>query len=147
MDSLIQKIDKIKRDLYLAQKNILDLEMEKMSIEQAIKRMSIATTNDTIINNQDLLPLNQKQREIVDSTADNILVVACPGSGKTHTIISRYINLVVKKNIDPNKIEKAITSTICSYSPRHKRSKTKNGHFQLISFEALFSADQRRKSK
>ena len=104
MDSLIQKIDKIKRDLYLAQKNILDLEMEKMSIEQAIKRMSIATTNDTIINNQDLLPLNQKQREIVDSTADNILVVACPGSGKTHTIISRYINLVVKKNIDPNKI-------------------------------------------
>lgn len=50
------------------------------------------------------MELNNEQQKIVDSNAKNILVLACPGSGKTYTVIQRYINLVTKNNKDPNKI-------------------------------------------
>ena len=54
--------------------------------------------------------LNEQQNKIVKAKQDkeNILVLACPGSGKTHTLISRYINLVTNHpsgtNVDPDKI-------------------------------------------
>ena len=51
-----------------------------------------------IINN---LKLSEQQRKIVDSNEDNILVIACPGSGKTHTLIAKYINMLSKYNIKP----------------------------------------------
>ena len=38
--------------------------------------------------------LSEEQNNIVNSNDDNILVIACPGSGKTHTIISKYIYLL-----------------------------------------------------
>ena len=50
------------------------------------------------------MELNDEQQIIVDSNVKNILVLACPGSGKTYTVIQRYINLVTKNNKDPNKI-------------------------------------------
>jgi DNA helicase-2/ATP-dependent DNA helicase PcrA len=45
--------------------------------------------------------LSDDQQKIVDAIEDNILVIACPGSGKTHTLIARYINLLSKCNIKP----------------------------------------------
>jgi len=45
--------------------------------------------------------LSKEQQIIVDSTQDNILVIACPGSGKTHTLIARYINMLLKHNLKP----------------------------------------------
>ena len=48
--------------------------------------------------------LNEQQLEIVNSNDKIIRVIACPGSGKTHTTISRYLNLVLHKNINPNDI-------------------------------------------
>ena len=41
--------------------------------------------------------LSNKQLEIINANEDYILVVACPGSGKTHTLISKYIHLVITK--------------------------------------------------
>ena len=38
--------------------------------------------------------LSIKQLEIINANEDYILVVACPGSGKTHTLISKYIYLI-----------------------------------------------------
>ena len=57
-----------------------------------------------IDNNYDIDTIIIRKKEIVDSKDKNILVVACPGSGKTHTLISRYVNLVTKEKIDPNNI-------------------------------------------
>ena len=50
------------------------------------------------------MKLNKEQNKIVNSEAKNILVIACPGSGKTFTIIKRYIHLVTKKGVNPNNI-------------------------------------------
>lgn len=47
---------------------------------------------------------SDKQKEIIESDSKNILVIACPGSGKTHTIVSRYIHLVNEKKVDPSSI-------------------------------------------
>ena len=49
----------------------------------------------------DSMTLSKQQKQVVFSSADNILVVACPGSGKTHTLISRYIYLVSTNKINP----------------------------------------------
>jgi len=45
--------------------------------------------------------LSVNQQKIVDSTKDNILVIACPGSGKTHTLIAKYINMITNHNLLP----------------------------------------------
>ena len=50
------------------------------------------------------IPLNEQQKEIVESNDENILVIACPGSGKTHTLISRYVNIVTVKKNSPDNI-------------------------------------------
>ena len=61
--------------------------------------------NNKINTLNDILEsLNEQQKRVVISNEQNILVVACPGSGKTHTVISRYIHLVSKQNIDPQEI-------------------------------------------
>jgi DNA helicase-2/ATP-dependent DNA helicase PcrA len=99
MDLLIQRKEQINKNLYILQKNILDLMIEKSAIECSIEKLSLDITY-----NEDIVALNKVQNEIVESESNNILVIACPGSGKTHTIISRYINLIIKKNIDPNHI-------------------------------------------
>ena len=58
-------------------------------------------------DNRELLKdikLNDKQKEIIKSDSKNMLVVAVPGSGKTHTLINRYIDIVINKNVDPQSI-------------------------------------------
>ena len=53
---------------------------------------------DELINN---FNLSDQQKNIVEATEDNILVIACPGSGKTHTLIARYINMLIKYDLKP----------------------------------------------
>lgn len=48
--------------------------------------------------------LNDQQKKAVFSEAKRICVVAGPGCGKTKTLVSRVINLVSNKNIDPRSI-------------------------------------------
>ena len=52
--------------------------------------------NENIIKN---FNLSKYQQDIVDAVEDNILVIACPGSGKTHTLIAKYINMLLKYNL------------------------------------------------
>ena len=51
-----------------------------------------------LINN---FNLSDPQKQIVNACDDNILVIACPGSGKTHTLIARYINMLLKHDLKP----------------------------------------------
>ena len=50
------------------------------------------------------MELNKQQKEIVEATDKQMLVIACPGSGKTHTLISRVIHLVLNKKVDAEKM-------------------------------------------
>jgi superfamily I DNA/RNA helicase len=68
-----------------------------MNIEQKIVDMDYKD----IMNS---LTLNEQQLNIINSTEQNTLVIAAPGSGKTHTLISMYIKLIVEDNYDPNQI-------------------------------------------
>lgn len=97
MDTIIIKKKEIQTNINFHQRKIFELETELIKLEQVI-----TSFND--INIADNLVLSEQQKKIVESTDKNILVVACPGSGKTHTLISRYIYLVTKKSIDPSKI-------------------------------------------
>ena len=45
--------------------------------------------------------LSEQQLKIVEAVENNILVIACPGSGKTHTLIARYINMLSNHNLKP----------------------------------------------
>jgi DNA helicase-2/ATP-dependent DNA helicase PcrA len=49
--------------------------------------------------------ISNKQKEIIDyNDEEDILVIACPGSGKTHTIICKYIKLINNNIYKPNEI-------------------------------------------
>ncbi len=67
--------------------------------------------------------LNEKQREIAD-TADGIMVVdAGPGTGKTHTITERYVNLI-KANVSPSEI---LMVTFTTNAAREMRDRIRAG--------------------
>jgi len=48
--------------------------------------------------------LSSSQNNIVYANDDYILVIACAGSGKTHTLIARYIRLIMEKIYSPEDI-------------------------------------------
>jgi DNA helicase II / ATP-dependent DNA helicase PcrA len=50
------------------------------------------------------MELSSEQSLILNSNEDNILILACPGSGKTHTLISKYINLIQNNIVNSNEI-------------------------------------------
>ena len=89
-DKLIKKISKTKKKLNFLQNELIDLEKKMAQFDD----QEIAET----------IPLNEQQKEIVESNEKNILVIACPGSGKTHTLISRYVHIVTVKKNSPDNI-------------------------------------------
>ena len=75
-----------------------------MALENEIINIDKQMANFSDMEILDTLKLSDQQRQIVESNNQNILVIACPGSGKTHTLISRFIHLVVKEKVDPDDI-------------------------------------------
>ena len=97
IDTIIIRKKEIQSEIHLHQKKLIMLETELLKIEKLMATFSNMNISDS-------LSLSDQQRVIVESKDKNILVVACPGSGKTHTLISRYINLVTKQKMDPSNI-------------------------------------------
>ena len=85
-NNLKQELNKYKKIIYKIETDLIDMEKELADFDN--------------IKVLDKLVLNEQQKEIVESEEKNMLVIACPGSGKTHTLISKYIYLTVK-NIIP----------------------------------------------
>lgn len=48
--------------------------------------------------------LNKEQIEAINTISGNLLILASAGTGKTTTIVERYVNLVEKHNFNPNEI-------------------------------------------
>ena len=48
--------------------------------------------------------LSEEQQKIVETVDGRVLVVACPGSGKTTTMLERIHYMINTKNIDPRRI-------------------------------------------
>jgi DNA helicase-2/ATP-dependent DNA helicase PcrA len=94
IETINQERDQIKSQILTYQKNIFDLENKLIQLEKKLASFS----EEEILNTLNLSP---QQQAIVDATEDNILVVACPGSGKTHTLISRYVKMVLTNKIKP----------------------------------------------
>ena len=97
MDNLLEKKKKLLTKLNKYRNKIYNIEDELYNLEL---KMSIFDNNKLLDN----IELNYKQKEIIESNSNNILVIAVPGSGKTHTVINRYINLVNEKNINSDDI-------------------------------------------
>ena len=47
--------------------------------------------------------LNEKQAELCNTTENFVIVDAGPGTGKTHSIVQRYIN-ILEKGVNPMKV-------------------------------------------
>ena len=90
MDELLKKREEILLNINKYQKKLYSLQNELINIEKETAKFSEVD----IIKS---LTLSDQQQKIVDADQDNILVIACPGAGKTHTLISRYVNLILVK--------------------------------------------------
>ena len=92
MENLIDKKSKLKTKIGKLKKKIFDLENELYMIEKEQSKF-------TYVDLLEQLTLNEQQKQVVFSDDKNMLVIACPGSGKTHTLISRYIYNISKGDI------------------------------------------------
>jgi DNA helicase-2/ATP-dependent DNA helicase PcrA len=91
---LLLNREKLQKELLIQQKKIFEIENELIEIDKELSNFS----DSQILDN---LQLSTQQEEIVNAIEDNILVVACPGSGKTHTLISRYVKMILLNQILP----------------------------------------------
>ena len=48
--------------------------------------------------------LNNEQKEAVNTINGNLLIIASAGTGKTTTIVERYVNLILNHGVDPERI-------------------------------------------
>jgi len=94
-EQVLIKRDLLKVKLLEQQKIIFQIENELIEIEKTLSNFS----DNLILEN---LKLSEQQQLIVNATEDNILVIACPGSGKTHTLISRYAKMILDNQIQPD---------------------------------------------
>lgn len=97
MDIIMLRKKELKEELISFQRKMLEVETEIMKLETKIAMFSEINIADNLI-------LSPQQKAIVESNEKNIMVIACPGSGKTHTLVSRYIHLVTKMKVDPNNV-------------------------------------------
>lgn len=87
---LVDKINKNNAKLFLLQNELLNI--EQLIVESDHKEIMASFT------------LNDQQLEVVNSDNKFTLVIACPGSGKTHTLISMYIKLIAEDKVDPESV-------------------------------------------
>ena len=67
---------------------------------------------------------NDRQRQLEETLEGTIVVDAGPGTGKTRTIVERYVNLVCKPDVSPNDIL-MLTFTRNAAKEMNERIKTK----------------------
>lgn len=82
--------------------------------------------------------LNKIQRKAVERTEGPLLLLACPGSGKTTTMIMRTGYLIEEKNIAPHRI-KAITFSKASANDMHSRFKRFFPEITPVDFSTIHS--------
>jgi DNA helicase-2/ATP-dependent DNA helicase PcrA len=97
MDELKQIREDIMNKISKHNSKIFKLQNELLNIEQLIVDSDHKEIMDT-------LTLNEQQLKVINSKDKYTLVIACPGSGKTHTLISMYIKLIVEDKIDSNSV-------------------------------------------
>jgi ATP-dependent exoDNAse (exonuclease V) beta subunit len=94
---ILMERDKIINKISKHNIKIFDLQNQLLKIEQQIVNLD----HKEIMNT---LTLNDQQLEVVNATEKYIVTVAAPGSGKTHTLISMYIKMIVEDKVDPNSV-------------------------------------------
>ena len=92
---LLNKKEQLEKELAEYKNKIFEIEKSILDIN---KQLAIFSDNLILEN----LELSNQQHQIVNANENYILVVACPGSGKTHTLISRYIKLILDNVMKPH---------------------------------------------
>ena len=82
--------------------------------------------------------LNKIQKKAVERTDGPLLLLACPGSGKTTTMIMRIGYLIEEKGVQPQKI-KAITFSKASAIDMHERYKRFFPKLARVDFSTIHS--------
>jgi len=78
--------------------------------------------------------LNKEQQEVVDSTANKILVLAGAGTGKTHCMLAR-IKKLVNEGVDPTSILVLTFTNAAAYNMNFRYNSDSVGKFKKISPE------------
>ena len=76
-------------------KLIHQLELENVGFEKELEECKKSVTN---------FNLNEAQQDAVNEIKNNSIIIACPGSGKTHTLVAKVVHLVVDHQVDPQQI-------------------------------------------
>ncbi|MDN4607818.1 ATP-dependent helicase [Sporosarcina highlanderae] len=84
------------------------------------------------------IKLNEIQKSAVLKTEGPLLLLACPGSGKTTTMIMRIGYLIEEKNVNPKRI-KAITFSRAAANDMTERFKRFFPHLELVDFSTIHS--------
>lgn len=76
----------------------------------------------------DLSGLTEQQRKAVETTEGPVLIIAGPGTGKTHTLVQRVLYLITEKNVQPEEI---MVVTFTTKAAKEIKTRIYNGIFEL----------------
>ena len=107
---------------------INQLEHQTRQLEHRIHQMEA----ETRFNNQ----LNDHQKAVVHGKKGNSIIIACPGSGKTHTLVAKVAFLINQEHVDPKSIL-LVTFTKKAAQEMLTRLKQQTKNYQLLHIGTL----------
>jgi DNA helicase II / ATP-dependent DNA helicase PcrA len=121
MSDEFTKIEQNKDKISELYQQIALLEAENLMMEEHINKKD---------DHKFEFELNESQKAAVESTTENSIIIACPGSGKTHTLIAKTVYLIKVCNVDPQQII-LITFTKKAASEMRERLAQKLGQTKI----------------
>src|SRR3989344_4088302 len=73
--------------------------MDYMKTKKEIEMIEVKE----VIKNREII-LNNEQKEAMNTIKGNLLIIASAGTGKTTTIVERYINLILNHGVEPKSV-------------------------------------------
>ena len=85
------------------------------------------------------LTLSRPQKEAVETIEGHVMVIACPGAGKTTTLLERIHYIVQTKQVDPRSIlMMTFTKAAAAEMKRRYIDRYMNGNTSLLLYHPLF---------
>jgi DNA helicase-2/ATP-dependent DNA helicase PcrA len=115
----------------IEENNIQILDYRRLIIELENANTEYEKILVELEDNKDIIELNDQQLQAVNGSDTNSIIIACPGSGKTHTLIAKVVNLIKNKKVDPSRII-MITFTKKASQEMNERLSNKIGYSKLL---------------
>lgn len=99
----MDRVEELRSEIDTNNARIIEFHKQIQLLEQRNRTLTeqmLEKENDTM----NKFSLNNHQKSAVNGIEGNSIIIACPGSGKTHTLVAKIVYLINQHEVDPDKV-------------------------------------------